>query len=94
MYAAGGCARGIVLHIARRGVDTSERLGRYRWKIEGTLAWLTGCRRLTVRYGEHFAGFLQLAAALTCWKKLAKSDPLSRRRSVCAAHCGVWLSRR
>ncbi|KLL95542.1 transposase, partial [Rhodococcus sp. IITR03] len=24
------------------------------------------------RYGEHFAGFLQLAAALTCFKKLAK----------------------
>lgn len=57
------------------GVDTSERLGRYRWKIERILAWLTGYRRLTIRYerhGEHFAGFLQLAAALTCWKKLAK----------------------
>ncbi|MGX7731003.1 hypothetical protein ACWPOB_17290 [Rhodococcus sp. 2H158] len=45
------------------------------WKIERTLAWLTGYRRLTIRYerhGEHFAGFLQLAAALTCWKKLPK----------------------
>ncbi|WP_155739908.1 transposase, partial [Rhodococcus rhodochrous] len=52
-----------------------ERLGRYRWKIERTLAWLTGYRRLTMRYerhGEHFAAFLQLAAALTCFKKLAK----------------------
>ncbi|NGP07771.1 IS5 family transposase [Rhodococcus sp. 14C212] len=65
-------ARRIVPRIARRGVDTSERLGRYRWKIERTLAWLTGYRRLTIRYGEHFAGFLQLAAALTCWKKLPK----------------------
>jgi hypothetical protein len=36
-------------------------------------AWLTGYRRLTIRYerhGEHFAGFLHLAAALTCFKKL------------------------
>ena len=68
-------ARGIVPRIARRGVDSSERLGRYRWKIERTLAWLTGYRRLTIRYerhGEHFAAFLQLAAALTCFKKLAK----------------------
>ncbi|MGV9962204.1 transposase [Rhodococcus aetherivorans] len=68
-------ARGIVPRIARRGVDSSERLGWHRWKSERTLAWLTGYRRLTMRYeryGEHFAGFLQLAAALTCWKKLAK----------------------
>lgn len=68
-------ARRIVPRIARRGVDSSERLGRYRWKIERTLACLTGYRRLTIhyeRYGEYFAAFLQLAAALTCWKKLAK----------------------
>ncbi|MGW5301334.1 IS5/IS1182 family transposase, partial [Rhodococcus aetherivorans] len=68
-------ARGIVPRIARRGVDSSERLGRYRWTIERTLARLTGYRRLTIRYkrhGEHFAGFLQLAAALTRWNKLAK----------------------
>lgn len=30
--------RGIVPRIARRGVDSSERLGRYRWKIERALA--------------------------------------------------------
>ncbi|WP_218834888.1 hypothetical protein [Rhodococcus sp. ACS1] len=33
----------------------------------------TGYRRMTIRYerhGEHFAGFLHLAAALTCFKKL------------------------
>ncbi|PPJ02297.1 transposase, partial [Nocardia cyriacigeorgica] len=36
--------------------------------------WLTGYRRLTIRYerhGHHFAAFLQLAAALTCYKKLS-----------------------
>ncbi|MDX5965275.1 MULTISPECIES: IS5 family transposase [Rhodococcus] len=65
--------RGIVPRIARRGIERNDRLGRYRWKIERTIAWLTGYRRMTIRYerhGEHFAGFLHLAAALTCFKKL------------------------
>ncbi|EKT76477.1 transposase [Rhodococcus opacus M213] len=51
-------AQGIVPRTARRGIDRNDRLGRYRWKIERTIAWLTGCRRLTIRYerhGEHFA---------------------------------------
>lgn len=65
--------RGITPRIARRGIDTSERLGRHRWKIERTIAWLTGYRRLTIRYertANLFAAFLTLAATLTCWKKL------------------------
>lgn len=74
MFTDGGCAiaassRGS----ARRGIERNDRLGRYRWKIERTMAWLTGYRRMTIRYeryGEHFAGFLHLAAALTCFKKL------------------------
>ncbi|MGZ9887321.1 hypothetical protein ACXN1G_25600 (plasmid) [Rhodococcus ruber] len=67
--------RGIVPRVARRGVDSSEGLGRCRWKIERTLAWLTGYRWLTIcyeRHGEYFSGFLQLAAALPCWRKSAK----------------------
>ncbi len=38
-------------------------------------AWLTGYRRLTLRYerkATHFLAFLTLGAALTCYKKLAK----------------------
>ncbi|WP_438871277.1 IS5 family transposase [Rhodococcus pyridinivorans] len=68
-------ARGIVPRIARRGVDSSERLGRYPWKIERTLAWQSGYRRLTMRYenhGENLASLLQLAAALTSFKTLTK----------------------
>ena len=34
--------RGIAVRIARRGIETSEKLGRHRWVIERTLAWLTG----------------------------------------------------
>ncbi|WP_216854722.1 IS5 family transposase [Streptomyces pacificus] len=68
-------SRGIVPRIARPGIESSERLGRHRWKIERSISWLFGYRRLTVRYerkGSHFLGFLGLAAALTCYKKLTQ----------------------
>ncbi|WP_220295153.1 IS5 family transposase [Streptomyces sp. MBT84] len=68
-------SRGIVPRIARPGIESSEHLGRPRWKIERSISWLFGYRRLTVRYerkGSHFLAFLRLAAALTCYKKLAK----------------------
>src|SRR3712207_8883626 len=41
--------RGIKARIARRGVESSERLGRHRWVVERTLAWLNRYRRLTDR---------------------------------------------
>ena len=67
--------RGIASRIARPGIEPAERLGRHRWKIERSIAWLFGYGRLTVRYerkGSHFLAFLGLAAILTCYKKLAK----------------------
>ena len=65
--------RQITPRIARRGIETSEKLGRHRWIIERSLAWLTGYRRLTLRYersAQLFTAFLTLAATLTCYKKL------------------------
>ncbi|HKG28875.1 MAG TPA: IS5 family transposase [Thermomicrobiales bacterium] len=62
-------ARGIALRIARRGIDSSERLGRHRWVVERTLAWLLGCRRLGVRYerrADLLQSLLHLACALVC----------------------------
>ncbi|SDZ20148.1 hypothetical protein SAMN05660209_05007 [Geodermatophilus africanus] len=59
--------------IARRGVETSTRLGRHRCSAERSLAWLTGHRRLTARYERSarlFTTFLTLAATLTCYKKI------------------------
>ena len=38
--------RGIRSRIARRSVETSEKLGRHRWVVERTLAWLARYRRL------------------------------------------------
>ena len=67
-------ARRITPRIARRGVQTRTRLGRHRWVVERSLAWLTGYRRLTLRYERSarlFTAFLTLAAALTCYRKLA-----------------------
>lgn len=67
--------RGIAVRIARRGIESSEKLGRHRWVIERTMAWLTGYRRLTLRYERkagHFLAFLALGATLTCHKKLQK----------------------
>jgi transposase len=65
--------RGIAPRIARRGVESSERLGRYRWVVERSLAWLLGFRRLGVRYerrAEMLVAFLRLACALICLRYL------------------------
>jgi IS5 family transposase len=62
-------SRGITPRIARRGVESSERLGRYRWVVERTLSWLNRFRRLKVRYerrGDIHEAFLSLACALIC----------------------------
>jgi transposase len=67
--------RGITVRIARKGIETSNRLGQHRWVIERTIAWLFNYRRLSIRYerkANHFMAFLTLAATLTCYKKLAK----------------------
>jgi transposase len=42
--------RGIGVRIARRSVEGSGKLGRHRWLVERTLAWLGTYRRLAVRY--------------------------------------------
>jgi transposase len=66
--------RGIKSRIARRGVESSERLGRYRWVVERTLAWLGRYRRLTVRYEQRadiHEAFLHLGCALICLNYLS-----------------------
>lgn len=63
--------RGITPRIARRGVDSSERLGRHRWVVERTLAWFARFRRLAVRYerrADNFEACHRLAAALICFR--------------------------
>ncbi|GAA2697063.1 hypothetical protein GCM10010412_091680 [Nonomuraea recticatena] len=67
--------RGIVPPIARRGIESSSRLGRHRWMVERTVSWLAGCRRLHRRYerrADHFGSFAAIAAALICYRRLTK----------------------
>lgn len=61
--------RGITPRIARRGVESKERLGRWRWVVERTLGWLHRFRRLRIRYerrADIHQGFLSLACAIVC----------------------------
>jgi transposase len=65
--------RGIIPRIARRGIESGERLGRYRWVVERTLSWLNRFRRLKVRYerrADIHEAFLWLGCALVCWKQI------------------------
>jgi transposase len=61
--------RHITPRIARRGIESKERLGRHRWVVERTLAWLNRFRRLPIRYerrADIHEAFLQLGCALIC----------------------------
>lgn len=65
--------RHIKVRIARKGTDSSARLGQHRWGVERTLAWLARYRRLTVRYERRddiHRAFLSLGCALICWNYL------------------------
>jgi transposase len=67
-YADEGSARG-----SPAGIESGQLLGRHRWKVERSLAWLLANRRLTVRYERHadlLTAFLHLACALICARKL------------------------
>jgi transposase len=66
--------RGIRPRIARRKIESSQRLGRHRWTIERTGAWLGGFRRLRIRYersSERFYALVLLACSVICFRALA-----------------------
>ena len=63
--------QGIDTQIARRKTAHGSGLGKTRWVVERTIAWLHQFRRLRVRYERlpsiHEA-FLMLGACLICWR--------------------------
>jgi len=68
--------RGITPVIARRGTEHGSGLGRWRWVVERTFAWLHGFKRLLVRYerrADMHEGFLTLACCLICFRRLRGS---------------------
>jgi putative transposase len=66
-------------HLRRIGLEqldlaTGEtRFPARRWVVERTLAWLSKCRALLIRYDKHaanFRGLLQVACALIWFRRL------------------------
>ena len=79
--------RGIKVRIARCGVESSQRLGRHRWKAERTIAWLAGCRRLRIRYeraSERFYGFGLLACCRLAFNRFTDQTTLRPQQPVLA----------
>jgi IS5 family transposase len=61
--------RGIAARIARRGIESSEKLGRHRSVVERTHAWFTGFGKLRIRFElgpDTHVALLTLACAIIC----------------------------
>jgi transposase len=68
-------ARRILPLLARRNTRHGSGLGRFRWVVERTFAWLNQFRRLRVRYEKRadiHTAFLSLACVLICWRRLQR----------------------
>ena len=68
--------RGIKPLLANRRVTHGSGLGKSRWVVERTLAWLHDLRRLRVRYEKRadiHEAFLKLACAIICHDSLIRS---------------------
>lgn len=62
--------------LGRRRVAHGSGLGRVRWVVERTLAWLHQFRRLRVRderRDDIHEAFLRLGCVLICWRRLHRS---------------------
>ncbi len=68
----------IISLLALRGSPHGSGLGKTRYVVERTLAWLGNYRRLKLCYertGERFRGFHVLAACDICANRLAETRP-------------------
>src|SRR6266480_616 len=69
--------RGIKPEIARRKTEHGSGLGRVRWVIERTFAWLHQFKRLLVRYDRRadiHEAFLALGCCILCYRRLKNSS--------------------
>jgi transposase len=65
--------RGVKPVIARRGDEHGSGLGRERWVVERTFAWLHNLRRLRTRYERDpqlHQAFMSLGCAVICQRML------------------------
>lgn len=69
-------AKGILSRIARRSVESSQRLGKHRWVVERTHAWFAGFGKLRIRFERRLdihQALLTLAAAIICSRFVDRS---------------------
>jgi transposase len=69
--------RGITPEIARRKTEHGSGLGRYRWVVERTFAWLHQFKRLLVRYDRRadiHEAFLAIGCCLVCYRRLRNAS--------------------
>jgi transposase len=69
--------RGIAAEIARRRTAHGSGLGRYRWVVERTFAWLHQFKRLLVRYDRRadiHEAFLALGCCIVCYRRLRNTS--------------------
>lgn len=65
--------RSIKDRIARRGIERNDRLGRHRWVVERTHAWLAAFGKLRVRFERSIhthSALLSLACSVICMRSL------------------------
>lgn len=59
--------RGITARIARKGIESKDRLGRHRWVVERTHSWIAGFGKLRIRFERRLdihKALLSIAAAV------------------------------
>ncbi|WP_157452294.1 IS5 family transposase [Burkholderia pseudomallei] len=68
--------RGIPTSIARRGQPHGSGLGKVRWVVERTHAWMYHFRRLRIRFerrADIHEAFLKLGCSMICWNTLQRT---------------------
>jgi transposase len=73
-------ARHIVPWLAKRDAEHGSGLGRWRWVVERTFAWLNQFRRLRVRYEKRadiHEAFLALGCSVICWRFLRRQTSIA-----------------
>jgi transposase len=69
--------RGIKPVIAKCRTEHGSGLGKFRWAVERTHAWLHDFRRLRIRFerrADIHEGFLKLVSSLVCWNILRRTN--------------------
>jgi transposase len=63
--------------IARRRTEHGSGLGKFRWVVERTHAWLHNFRRLRIRFerrADIHEAFLKLGCSLVCWNIFRRTE--------------------